>query len=141
MLFKNFKQSLKNKKMSIAQIVMTFVLFVIINDKGVFNGIINNINSIGNGVTTITTCPFENMITGMINLSRIIMLDYSITMGIGYMFLNIALIIAVSVAVFYLVNTSQNEKALVVSEPNYHRPESKAISSNDIYLKTNKFIC
>ena len=140
-MFKNFKQSLKNKKMSIAQIVMTFVLFVIINDKGVFNGIINNINSIGNGVTTITTCPFENMITGMINLSRIIMLDYSITMGIGYMFLNIALIIAVSVAVFYLVNTSQNEKALVVSEPNYHRPESKAISSNDIYLKTNKFIC
>lgn len=141
MLLNNFKHSLKNKKMSISQIVMAFVLFVIINDKGVFNGILNNLHSICNGMTTMTTCPFESFVTGMINISRIVMLDYSITMGIGYMFFNLALIMAIAVAIFYLVKFSYKEKGFILAEARYHCPEPKAVLSNDIYLKTNKFIC
>lgn len=141
MFLYNIRQNSKQKCMSIVNIVITCFMFVIINDKGVFNSIVNNFNSMGQSfVNATTTCPIENMLTGMINISRLIVFEYSFTMGIGFVFVELAFILALSFAIFTLIRKTTSFERLNGTKQKINLP-SKVLGTNDIYLKTNKLIC
>jgi len=76
----------------------------------------------------------------MVNLSRIAMLDYTLTMGIGYVFIELAIFAAATLAIlaviiFFVDNVNVQEVRFD------QQVEQKVLSTNDIYLQTSKFIC
>ena len=76
----------------------------------------------------------------MVNLSRIAMLDYTVTMGIGYMFVELAMyavtaLLVVAIITYFTHCEKVHEVRVSSSVIDVIEPH------NDIYLKTSKFIC
>ena len=137
MFLKDYKQVFKRSKMSIVRIVITCLFVLGITDKAKLNDIFNcfsnlstfNINSLG------------LVFTNLCNITRIIALDYSISIGIGYFVLEFALCVVTLKTVFMFISLFINKH----SKSDY-RTSSVDLKpcvqpSNDIYLQTNKLIC
>ena len=129
----NIRQNLKATRMPIMRIVMACLMFVLISDKGLFNHILSNFNNI----------QFHNpesIVMSAVNISRIISLQYSIFLGIGYLFIELARFVAIAIAIFALIKhlisieRVEEKKLEVINSTLDHQ-------TNDIYLKTSKFIC
>ena len=68
------------------------------------------------------------------------MLDYSITMGIGYFVVELAMFAITALLVYAVITYYVSYEN--VQEFSVSTPATKEIEShNDIYLKTSKFIC
>jgi len=134
--FRNIKHNLKARKMSIFKIAIACLLFLAISDKGLLQNTFNNLHNLFSS----SSFSIESAITSMVNLSRIAMLDYTLTMGIGYVFIELAIFAAATLAIlaviiFFVDNVNVQEVRFD------QQVEQKVLSTNDIYLQTSKFIC
>ena len=133
MSLSNLQQKLKKQKMPIVQIVIASLLFVAISDKAVFSNIFGYFQNMH------LNSP-ENVITGILNISRLVSIQYSIALGIGYMFIEIAKFVAIAIAVLAIIkfvfsfDKVEQKKYEIISDVDF-------IQTNDLYLKTSKFIC
>jgi hypothetical protein len=131
--FNNIRQNLKLRRMPIFRIVIPCLLFLVISDKLTFNSILSNFN-------TMQFQSPESIFMGAINISRIVSLNYSLAFGIGYLFVELAAYVAVAIAVLaiikFLFGFEVVEEKRVEASSFEHN-----FQSNDIYLKTSKFIC
>lgn len=122
--------------MSIFKIAIACLLFFAISDKGLLQNTFNNLHNLFSS----SSFSIESAITSMVNLSRIAMLDYTVTMGIGYMFVELAMYAVTALLVVAIITYFTHcEK---VHEVRVSSPIIGTIEPhNDIYLKTSKFIC
>ncbi|MBE5736751.1 MAG: hypothetical protein E7356_05330 [Clostridiales bacterium] len=134
--FRNIKHNLKARKMSIFKIAIACLLFLAISDKGLLQNTFNNLHNLFSS----SSFSIESAITSMVNLSRIAMLDYTVTMGIGYMFVELAMyavtaLLVVAIITYFTHCEKVHEVRVSSSVIDVIEPH------NDIYLKTSKFIC
>jgi len=134
--FRNIKHNLKARKMSIFKIAIACLLFLAISDKGLLQNTFNNLHNLFSS----SSFSIESAITSMVNLSRIAMLDYTLTMGIGYMFVELAMyavtaLLVVAIITYFTHCEKVHEVRVSSSVIDVIEPH------NDIYLKTSKFIC
>lgn len=133
MNFNNIRQNLKLRRMPIFGIVIPCLLFLVISDKWTFNSIMSNLN----------TMQFQNpesVFLSAINISKILSLHYSLAFGLGYLFVELAKFVAIAIAFLAIIKflfgfEIINEKNVEVSSYKHN------FQTNDIYLKTSKFIC
>lgn len=136
MFFGNIKHNLKARKMSIFKIAIACLLVLAISDKGLLQNAFNNLNNLFSS----SSFSIDSAITSMINISRIAMLDYTVTMGIGYVFVELAMyavtaLLVVAIITYFTHCEKVHEVRVSLSVIDVIEPH------NDIYLKTSKFIC
>ena len=119
--------------MPIFRIVIACLLFLVISDKMMFDSVISNFSAMK------IQNP-ETIFMGAVNISRLISLQYSIAFGLGYLLVEIASFVAIAIVVlavikflfgFEFVSTKNVELSSYIN----------IFQTNDIYLKTSKFIC
>ena len=133
MNFRNLCHNLRLRKMPIFRIVITCLLFLVISDKAIFDSVISNFS-------TMQIQNPETIFMGAVNISRLISLQYSIAFGLGYLFIELASFVAIAIAVLAVIKFLFGFE--VVSTKNVELSSYVNIfQTNDIYLKTSKFIC
>ena len=136
MLFFNVRQNSKCAKMSILKIVMAIVLFVALSDKMLFQNFMNCLDGRVPNFMSI-----EKFVHDVVNISKIITTSFSITLSVGAIFVQIALMIGVALALFFVVRVLLMINSSAEENAEYKSVHVVAYATNDIYLQTNKFIC
>jgi hypothetical protein len=82
----------------------------------------------------------ESIFMGAVNISRILSLQYSVMLGIGYIFFELATFVAIAIAIYIIIRHLIGFE--ILEEKREEIPASRdAFQTNDIYLQTSKFIC
>lgn len=130
------KNNLKMRKVTIIQVAMALILFLMINDKGLFGNLFKDIHSL----TNINGLTFESVTSNMINIGRIISLEYSLSMSIGYFVVQVAVSI-IAISCFFTTIKFQTYQEVKVENEYGRNVVCNTFDTQDIYLKTNKLIC
>ena len=136
MLFCKVRQNLKTRRMPVMKIVMAIVLFVALSDKMLYHNFISTFQGGSPNFLSI-----EKFVQDIINICRIITTSFSITISVWAIFVQIALMIGVALALFFVVRVLLMINSSVKENAEYKSVHAVAYATNDIYLQTNKFIC
>jgi len=126
-------KNLKLKKMSMISVIISSLLFFLINDKLSICSFIHNLRNIH------IQSP-ESIFIEAVNIGKILSLQYSTMLGIGYIFFELATFVTIAIAICVIFRN------LIGFEVMEGKREDVLVSkcsfqTNDIYLQTSKFIC
>jgi hypothetical protein len=122
--------------MAIIKGVMVFVLFVVLSEKTLLHNLISNIY---NGSTNFLS--IEKFINDIVNIARVVNESFSFAFGVGVVFAEIVLMLGIAFAFCYGVKAVCVKFIRTERTSLNQRVHSVVYATNDIYLKTSKFIC
>ena len=136
MLFKNAKNSSKSRRITTLKVVMALVLFIALSDKTLLQNFVGNIYG-----GTPNFLSAERFVHDIVNISRVINTSFALTIGVSVIITEIALVLGIAFAVYYGIKSICVRLVRQESSLEYQNVHSVVYATNDIYLKTSKFIC
>jgi hypothetical protein len=133
MLSKYMKYNSKHKSMLLAQIVVAFVMFIFVIDKGFIYNFINNLHKVN-------YINLDVLLLDIMSISKVSMINHLLFIGLGYALLGIlvtvSFLISLNILFVHLVKFF-----VTIYKNNVNSEKFVKVPENNIYLLTNKFIC
>lgn len=135
MFFGDIKKNLTPRTTTIVKIAIFLVLFISLSDRSLLHNFFNSIQ----GDTT-SFLSVERFIHIIVNFTSLISTSFALNFGMGVV-VKMAIVLSVFVAVCYGVKSICKGIACNKGTLEYENAHSEVYVTNNIYLKTNKFIC
>lgn len=135
MILSKIRNNCKSWQITSIKLVIAFLLFMAINDKMIFKNLYDSFQNLNN-------LSFDSILLDLVNISKVISFSPSIYIGIGLIFCQFMLVNSIIEILQLNISKFTFTEKTPVREVSYaDMSDSKILSTNKIYLTTNKFIC